>query len=1213
MSADKTVLSGKYRLLGKTFSVAGPVRCCVGIDEFETAFLVKLWPYSTDEPDSLLRALWDSELRTLYRVSSSPGAEETILIIRDARLDRENKAFVMILESSGASAYDTLKGLLARRSTIPWLSNRDAAARRDMWSGLERLAKGLRLLHQQYVLHRNLVPETIFVDGSLGTSSLRLGGFEWSLRLGVPQSETPPVGWATPPELCGTSQHGYRPETDWYALGMLAARCFLNLEDIPASDPKLLHAQVYAQVERATSQLSDFERRFILRLIAPDSRDRVSHSSDICSGITDILELLDSGGDSRNAASALVLVIDPKSNDALVSHCQDAGFSPNPDDATESFNPQDQIQTASLASFIQKDLRNAQLYAIPNSEVRLLVGNNLVLRIAKFQDYDDQGEQRASWDLAFCFGVAELRRNAGGAACKVLPEGIVAIRTRRQLGKDRNIRQQSQSWEPFLPVIDRTQQLRASLNRFHEFIRCTNQLELLIRDAEIFGYQLIKYRVDDDGLEHATIRESARPRAPFRFFKIEGGLLEFLHREIETAKPFCRTVVLTQNNEDGMYIPGIEQAECWKVYSFAGNEVELIRGPGAQKYGKPPDIGSIRGFGMFGQVALIRRRKKAIDRLEGHSYLLRSLSAPGQVYMDTGETTLPVALDLDEVDEVKQTVMKDILRVRPIYALQGPPGTGKTTLVAHLVRQILEDDPVAQILITAQAHGAVDVLRTKVRNEAFHDISERDQPLAVRLGQHDSADDEGSVESVCVRVLTEAVRAMQETSVRLPLQDEWLVECEKMLQDLRSAGHETAAPDFVELVRRGANLTYCTTSAGDLEELAERAQSFDWSIVEESGKAHGFDLALPLQAGHRWLLIGDHKQLPPYRIRDYRDGIANLDEAVAALKRLPGRSASLIDANWMRGWDDSTPEERDEFKDYARRWIEVFERAFQSCRKAPGVERMTSSESPGAAAGMLSHQYRMHPSIGHLISEAYYENKLVHKTQSATGEPLPKITHPFVKPDGIAGRAVLWIDVPWCQKNESCEEHGPKNHKPRYTNPAEIAAIRSFLQELAADSSSVGKDANLSLVALSPYSQQVRQLNGDLTNSLRLPDGVTLTSSLRSMGDNGTGEKARLAHTVDSFQGNEADIVVVSLVRNNAFLPEEGLGFLDEAARINVLLSRAEQLLVLVGSWEFFNHQLSTVQLDDTHHTLWHWKRVLTTLQDYFDRGVGIRLPGRWN
>ena len=111
--------------------------------------------------------------------------------------------------------------------------------------------------------------------------------------------------------------------------------------------------------------------------------------------------------------------------------------------------------------------------------------------------------------------------------------------------------------------------------------------------------------------------------------------------------------------------------------------------------------------------------------------------------MDTGHAALPVPLDTDEVDEPKQAAIEDILRVRPIYALQGPPGTGKTTLVAHLLRELLADDPVAQILITAQAHGAVDVLRDKVPGEVFRGLADEKQPLAVRLGRQAEDGDRG--------------------------------------------------------------------------------------------------------------------------------------------------------------------------------------------------------------------------------------------------------------------------------------------------------------------------------------------------------------------------------------------------------------------------------------------------------------------------------------
>lgn len=51
--------------------------------------------------------------------------------------------------------------------------------------------------------------------------------------------------------------------------------------------------------------------------------------------------------------------------------------------------------------------------------------------------------------------------------------------------------------------------------------------------------------------------------------------------------------------------------------------------------------------------------------------------------------------------------------------------------------------------------------------------------------------------------------------------------------------------------------------------------------------------------------------------------------------------------------------------------------------------------------------------------------------------------------------------------------------------------------------------------------------------------------------------------TVDNFQGEEARIIIVSLVRSNA---AGKIGFLYEPQRVNVLLSRARDALILVGN-----------------------------------------------
>jgi len=747
------------------------------------------------------------------------------------------------------------------------------------------------------------------------------------------------------------------------------------------------------------------------------------------------------------------------------------------------------------------------------------------------------------------------------------------------------------SWRTLLPKLERFVKMREAQEKLHEFFRVTNQLELLFRDGEVFPYRVVDFR-QGEGVQQVVITERAGSRALLDFAAVRDGMTGFL--QLQRAEKKYGDLVYLGIEECVRMTRTVDRPEFWEIVDIDEDRGQVtLRRVGANMP-KPLTEGFLRCFEMFGQISLIRRRQRAIDRLRNHSYLLKALRAPGLVYIDTGASEFPIPIDESRVDEAKRHALRNIWRTRPIFALQGPPGTGKTTLVAHLLGQIFADDPVAQVLVTAQAHSAVDVLRDKVSRDIFKgEAYESRQPLAIRLTRAgDSGESEpDSIRNVTLRILENAEQSVEADS---PLAEEWIDEIKKARLALFRNEPSPAASDVCELVKRSASIVYSTTTAGDLEELADLTQSFDWSLIEEAGKAHGFDLALPLQTGHRWLLIGDQNQLPPYRFQDFRKGLLALDEVMDALMRLPDRAGGLVDIDLIVRWRALSQAEMSERQTLWLNWLPFFAQLHRNCSES--VPANGSEDSPGVIASMLWQQHRMHPTIAGLISAAYYNRPIESMTVDKNGKPLPRVVHPFASPPPIDRSQLVWIDTGWRSAGQSGSSE-PAALDARETSRIEVETIKRFIRGLQPRGI---LNRKLKLAVLSPYRRQVLKLSDALGELYSAPP--TWLEPLQE-GDYPAG-------TVDSFQGNQADVVIVSLVRQNRKPPGEGLGFLKEAPRMNVLFSRAESLLVLVGSWDFFQYQLRQAP-KDRDQPLGHWKLALDYIQGSIDKGTALLLNGR--
>ena len=310
----------------------------------------------------------------------------------------------------------------------------------------------------------------------------------------------------------------------------------------------------------------------------------------------------------------------------------------------------------------------------------------------------------------------------------------------------------------------------------------------------------------------------------------------------------------------------------------------------------------------------------------------------------------------------------------------------------------------------------------------------------------------------------------------------------------------------------------------DLVKLGRDA--VDLVIIDEAAHATAPETIMPMLYGRRTLLIGDEMQLPP--INSHKLDMPNEDwlpyEAIKAGTSLPALPGRLAD-DWF---------ERSLFE-----WL---------YRIRPAVPRV-----------MLNKQFRMHPDIADFIGSVFYPEGLENGVEAK--DRILRFAE-FTKP-------ICMISTSNDRDNvEKIHKSGENERAQSYSNLLEARLVERVVKkaaEIIAEPVSLG--------VITPYAPQKELIRHHLKN---IQTTRYLDLDVEDVG------------SVDSYQGSERDIIIVSFVRSpcdcdrcQGKSPSEatrcskckgrgfigsGLKFVHDLRRLNVAFSRARKMLILIGN-----------------------------------------------
>lgn len=591
------------------------------------------------------------------------------------------------------------------------------------------------------------------------------------------------------------------------------------------------------------------------------------------------------------------------------------------------------------------------------------------------------------------------------------------------------------------------------------------------------------------------------------------------------------------------------------------------------------------------------RRRFAVERiLEGKAVIPNLLN-----YFESGDAAIlgpnayaqPSDDDLDVYSEgdkklnpSQKEAFRRVLSNGPISLLQGPPGTGKTWFIASLMHYLMTKESARRILLVSQAHEAVNNALEKglelCRSKGI-------EFNAVRLGSESAVSD--------------SIRHLHATSIEQSYRERFKAEQKERIVSLATAlGLPKAfASEFVDLnlrlntlSERIAKLEERKASEGENagRALEARLRALTETFYDIASDVYDVAQDLP----HAETVAKLQQQLvDKYEVWS-KDAIERLirlihlsDEWVSALGSpdanfaeflaksrtvvagtLVGigyRGAGVVQNNFdwviideagraapselavamqaghrillVGDHHQLPPTFSEEVKDSICQRFSVDE---NSGLFSSDFERIFDSEYGRKVGTTLLSQYRMAPDIGELVSTCFYRGLL------DTGRGAPPEYYDLL-PEPLS-KQVTWVDT--SPLGERGQEQVSENGEDKW-NPTEGRIIMNLLKQIIESDEFMTflredlqpQEPPIGIICM--YGKQRQLIDQLKAEATWLGDARRLVK----------------VDTVDSYQGKENRIIILSTVRNNV---RQKPGFLHSSNRTNVAMSRAMERLFIVGA-----------------------------------------------